>query len=122
MSISLTLAELKGMESSLTKLLDQQLAVKISYRLSKVLRLISKELTDIEDHRRRLIREHGTELADGNVTITDPEKLKLFQDEFNELLRETITLDFDPIAIDDLGDSLTLTVADVTVLSVLFCE
>lgn len=122
MSINLTLAELKGMEAPLTRLLEQQLPIKASYRLSKILRLISKELTELENHRKDLIRNLGEVLENGDVTISNPENLQKFQDEFTELLKEAVEFDYAPLSIEALGENLTLTVAEVSQLSVLFTD
>ncbi len=119
MTIKVTLAELKGMEAPLTKLLEQKLPIKCSYKLSKILKLISKELGELEDSRQTLIRNYG-EVAEDSITITDPAKLQAFNQEFGDLLKEEIELVCEPIGVDTLGDNTELTVAEVTVLSVLF--
>lgn len=119
MTIKVTLVELKGMEAPLTKLLEQKLPIKCSYKLSKILKLISKELGDLEDARQTLIRTHG-EVSEDSITITDSDKLLAFNQEFSDLLKEEVEFDYDPISIDMLGDNTELTVAEVTVLSVLF--
>ena len=122
MATTFTLAELKGMETPLTKLLEQEIPVKSSFKLSKVLRDISKELSVLEDSRQNLIRQYGEVQENGSTTITDPENLASFQSEFGDLLNEEVTFEYDPISIDLLGDNLNLTVAEVTVLSGLFEE
>lgn len=120
MAITLTLSELKGMEQPLTKLLEQQISVKAGFKLSKILKDFSKELGELEDQRQKLIRQYG-ETVDNQITITDPKKLEKFHEEFGELLKEEIAFEYDPISIDLLGD-VNLTVAEVTVLSVLFAD
>jgi len=120
MSITLTLSELKGMEQPLTKLLDQQLPVKVGFKLSKVLKEFSKELGELEEQRQKLIRQYG-EADENQITITDPEKLEKFHTEFNDLLKEEITFEYSPINIDLLGD-VDMPVSEIAVLSVLFTD
>jgi hypothetical protein len=121
MSVKITLSELKGMEIPLTKLLEQHLPVKTSFRLSKVLREISKEIQDLEDQREKLIRQFG-EVDGSSISIKDPAKLLAFQQEFGDLLKEEVEFDYSPISIESLGENVNLTVAEITVLSVLFTD
>jgi len=122
MSIVLTLTELKSMEQPLTKLLEEKLPAKVGFKLSKVLKDFSKELSELETQREKLIREYGELSEESNqISITSPEKLESFHKEFGDLLKEEITFDYNPISID-LLDNTQLTVAEMAVLSVLFTD
>ncbi len=120
--MKLTLAELKALEIPLTNFLKEKLPLKASYRLSKVLKQISSELGDLEQERQKLIRQYGeVDTEAGEISIKEEAKLNQFRLEFSELLKEEVELNFEPIALDDLG-SVELTLADMTFLSVLFKE
>lgn len=121
--MQISLFELKTLEEPLSRLINQRLSVKVSYRLSKMLKKISSELQALEEHRQTLIKEYGTLSEDGqSISITDPEKLKEFQTQFKELLDEEITLDYQPLSIESIGDDIDLSVQDVAALSVLFTD
>ena len=104
MSIEFTLGELKSIEESLKKLLILTLPIKISYKLSKVLAKISKELALLEEQRMNLVRKYGEENPETKEIRVQPDQMPAFINEFNELLQETVKFDFEPVSIDSVGD------------------
>ena len=115
------LAQLKNLEAPLSKLMDQHVPVKTSFKLSKVLKQVASELQDLEESRQKLIKTYGELNEEAQtISITDPAKLIDFQKEYSELLNVEIELNYDPLSIEALGDSLELSVSEVVQLSVLF--
>ena len=121
--MQITLYELKNLEEPLSRLINQRLPIKVAYRLSKMLTKVTKELSTLETHRQALIKEFGDVSEDGqSIAITDPEKLKLFQEQFMELLQENIELNYEPVSIQLISDDVDLTVQDIALLSPLFTD
>lgn len=119
--MQITLSELKSIETPLSKLMEQKLPLKTSFKLSKVLKQIANELQALEEARQKLIRQYGeVEEETQSITIKDEAKLLQFQKEFSDFLKEEVELAFEPISIDLLGEDCNLSVSEVTLLSVLF--
>lgn len=113
--IKLTLGELKTIESTLSKLVTMQLPVKLSYRLSKVLKPIAEELQRVEEFRLAKINEFGTQQEDGSVTV-NPENIEQFKKEMFDLYEEEITIPMEPVTVDDLPETLVISPAELAVL------
>jgi len=113
--MKIKLAQIKTIEEPLAKLADKELNVRISYRLGKLLKVIGKELQELETNRIKLIKKYGTPKDDAKgqqeYKIEDDNKDKFIKD-FNELLQEEIKVDFSPICLDQLKD-IKLTPVDV---------
>jgi hypothetical protein len=119
--MKLRLLDIKNLEVPLSNLINQRLPLKTSFKLSKVIKEISDNLQLVEEQRQKLIKEYG-ELneEDQSITITDPEKLATFQNEYNEFLKDEIDLNYEPISIEELGPDVNLTLSEVTTISILF--
>ena len=106
-TIKIKLGELKRIEDSINKLLNMRLPISISYDIGKALKKVSKELSCIENERNRLIKIHGEDQGEGNISIKDREKQKQFFDDMNLLLEKEIEIKYRPINIEvlDIKDS-----------------
>lgn len=100
-----TLAEIKLMSSSLSKLVHLDLPIKISYRLSKLLNFFDKEIITVEKARVELVKKYAGENKDeeGGIRVAK-EHEEEFRTEFEKLLTEEVEFSFEPILIDELGN------------------
>ena len=112
--MTLTLAQIKNAELSITKLLTSPLPVRISYRLSKVVKIISTELQQFEELRQKLVEKYGETDSSGMVTVTQTNPPP-FLAEINGLLDEFIEFPDVKISLDDLGD-VKLSAVEMTTL------
>lgn len=121
MAITVKLGILKAIEEPLIKLVKLELPIKTSYKLSKILKKVGQELADLEEERVKLVKKYGDQDDESqSIQVKDSEKYEEFAREFGELLQEEITLDFDPISIDALGDEATFSPAELAALEMLF--
>jgi len=106
------LFEIRSLEGSLSKLTHKEVPVKLAYRLGKVMKVVSDELSALESHRARLVKKYSGE-ADENGNYKVPsEKVVEFKKEFSELLGEEIEINCEPIELSEL-DGLSLAPIDM---------
>lgn len=99
------LGEILGAQDSLSKLVNAELPIKVSYRLLKLLRSCSEELKTLEEARLRLVKKYAEEKKEGKEMMkVSKENQEKFRQEFGQLLEEEIEVDFDPILLDELGN------------------
>jgi hypothetical protein len=96
------LGVMKMVEPSVEKLLKEDLPIRISYRISKFHDNVIKELNRIENLRQQLVRRYGAEVE--NVIRVTEENMSEFNREYEELLNETIDIDFEPIPVKQIID------------------
>lgn len=101
--MTLTLLQIKNSETVLNKLLTSPLPVKVSYRLSKIIKKLNDELTQFENSRQKLFEKYGTNDGQGAITVGEQNQA-VFLKELNELLSETVELDDIKIHLDDIAD------------------
>jgi hypothetical protein len=109
--MKIKLGELKNAETSLQKLIEKDLNIKIAYKLGKLIKIISAEFKEIEDSRVKLIKKYGKEDENKNIQVL-PENNEKFYIEFQQLLDEEIDIDFEPLALEELGE-ISMTTTDV---------
>ncbi|MFW6026127.1 MAG: hypothetical protein ACOCRX_07275 [Candidatus Woesearchaeota archaeon] len=114
------LANIKMMEQSLNKLVDKELDIRVSFKLSKILRKISEELEDLEKARQKLVKKYSDNkekenLQQGEIRVSE-ENQQAFYEEYAKLMEEEIDLDIDPISIDDL-QGVSLSPKDISFLT-----
>ena len=96
-----TLESLKAVEPSLIKLLKEDLPIRISYQLSKLHDIISKEMQQVEGLRQELVRRYGEE-NDGITRVTE-ENILHFNKDFGELMAAPVDAGiFEPIPINQI--------------------
>jgi hypothetical protein len=113
--MTLKLGQLKNSEQALVALSNCTLPIALAYRISKVLKVIASELTDLEETRQKLVQKYGVE-QDGNVVVTN-DNIDAFVEEFNPLLSEDVELPFEPFSIESLPESVSLTPIQLSQLS-----
>lgn len=112
-------AELNGVTDSQTQvvlfkgLLSEKMSLKTKYWLTKLANKLGTEKKIIDALRDELIKKHGKEDENGNVSIVafeDEDRTKpsaeyiSFVNEMNALLAEEKEFEYSAISIDDLGD------------------
>ncbi len=109
----------------LGRIVDQKLPIRMAFRFTRLIRELNKEWTSLEKLRDGLIKEHGEKVeggADGSFTVP-PENREAFFKEFQELLAETVEVEWDLISIEEPGlAELQLSVKDLSTLGWLFTE
>jgi hypothetical protein len=108
------------MKEPLRRLTNERLPMKMTFRLSKMIKQMDAELETLEDARISLIKELGTEDEQGGVSVK-PENVETFQKEYMELVNEDIEIDSDPLDIDDFPD-VKITTQDMMLLTPIFEE
>lgn len=115
------LGEIRTLESSLAKLMNKELPIKAAYRLGKLLKAVSEELTIIENNRVKLIKKYSKgEDESGNFEVIK-EKVDDFKKEFADFLTEEVEIDCKPVSISELGD-ISLAPIDLIRLDKLICD
>jgi len=107
--------------ASLTNLVQVKLPAKVAHKLAKFAKQINAEFQDFNTTRDEIIRKIGVEDKEKSVIQVPPEKMDDFKREITELLEEEISVDFEPIHVNVLGDAI-LTPADLANLSFMFID
>ena len=97
-----------GQQSKFQILLSKDLLIKVSYKINRLIGKLEPILKSYEDKRNELVKKYGEKIQKENseptYSVTDPEKLKLFTEKWNELVEIEEDLDFEKINIADMGD------------------
>ena len=114
--MKIKLEKLKIIKKFLSKLLDKELDVIVAYKISKLVKQTTQDLTILEENRIKLVRKYSSKepSKDGTVSV-DVDKQMDFHNEYRKLLEQEIKVDFNPIPMDKLGD-IKLTPIDVLAL------
>lgn len=121
--MKIRLAEVKALEGSLSKIFDKDVNIKIAYRLSVLLKRLSEEMSLLEENRVKLVKKYGKEDEKTKSMTVPPENSQAFFNSFNELMQLEVDINFEPVALKDLGD-IELSAADMVKLSgtIIKCE
>lgn len=112
--MTVTLGQLKNSEQALVALSNCALPIALAYRVSKVLKIIGAELTDLEEARQKLVQKYGVE-NEGTISVSS-DKFDVFIEEFNPLLLETVDIPFEPFSVNSLPETVTLTPLQISQL------
>ncbi len=100
------LKELRKIQNSIGKIVSANIpSEKIRYRLSKLAKLLTTELTDLEKERQRLIKEYGEKDAQGNIQVK-PEHEEEFNKRFDELQSESVEVSYVPVDLSGIDAGL----------------
>ena len=117
--MTITLGEILTAKAPLTKIMNQSLPIKASYRLSKLIDEINKEYDRINEMQKKTMLKYGSQKED--MIEVDKDKAEDFRKEFREFLEEEIELPFDPIGIELLEEA-KLSAMEMRALSSFFTE
>jgi hypothetical protein len=88
----------------LTKVLDLELPVNISYKFMKLVNNLNQELKNIEEQRVKLVKKYSSNEEGTNVS---DDKKSEFLNEFTGLLNEEIEINWEKMVLTNLGNDLT---------------
>jgi len=121
--IEITLSELMDSASVMQELAKKPMKTKAAFQTARLMREIEKEYSLFQESRKGLIDkyadkdENGAPKADENGNYTVPkESIEEFNKELKEMLDQTLSLNVEPISIEDLGDA-DFTPADMMLLA-----
>jgi len=115
------LGQIQEMKEPLGRLTEQQLPLKLAFKLNKLVRLMDENLAVIEEERIKLVKKLGV-LNEKTENIEIPkESMTQFQKEFVELMNETVELEFKAFKIDDF-ENAEITTQDMLKLEAIFEE
>lgn len=121
--IEITLSELMDSASVMQELAKKPMKTKAAFQTARLMREIEKEYSLFQESRKGLIDkyadkdENGEPKADENGNYTVPkENIEEFNKELKEMLDQTLSLNVEPISLEDLGDA-DFTPADMMLLA-----
>lgn len=115
--MKITLGELKSAIEALNKIIAVPLSVKVSYYLSKTIKVINEELTHLEETRIKLVEKYGQKDEKGETSVTK-ENFPKFVEEFKQLLSEEVEINIKPIKLSEVLD-VKLSALDILALGTL---
>lgn len=108
-------ADLLNSKGSLEKLMSLDLPIVISYKLSKCIDLLNKELEHIENFRVELVKKHGSTDEQGNIKVLE-ENVDEFSKEYTSLMEtEVDDLTFPEIKLSQI-QNMSLSAIDINKL------
>lgn len=121
--IEITLSELMDSASVMQELAKKPMKTKAAFQTARLMREVEKEYSLFQDARTKLIDkyaekdENGKPKPDENGNYTVPKgDIEAFNKELRDMLEQTLTLNAEPISIEDLGDA-DFTPADMMLLA-----
>lgn len=107
--MKLTLGEIRPMVAVLPKIMQQRLPVKTNYWFVRTLRELTEHMKDFEEARRKLLEKHGKRDKKGEFVVESGEYVienrRAFDEEFRELAAQEISIKFEGITLDQLGEA-----------------
>lgn len=102
--MKIKLGELLRKQTALKDLVDRELPVLASYKLSKSLKAIQDELATYKEVELSLIKKHGTPDDKGGITIEpNTPAMKAYSDELRPVLEQEVDVKIYPVRLDELG-------------------
>jgi len=102
--MKLKLSTIVNSVENLKALQTKEMPIKVSYKIKRLIDKLAPILKAYEEKRTELIKEYGEEQEDKTLSVTDPEKLKIFFEKLNEVLEIEEEIDFEPIKIEEMGN------------------
>lgn len=126
--IEITINDLINSGDIFRELAQQPIKMRVAYNIARIIREVENEMRIFEETRRKLFDKYGEkdengELlinADGNITIT-PENISLYNNEIQEVLNTSITLNAEKLNIEDL-ENIELTPNQVYLINAFINE
>jgi len=116
-------------KTALNKLLSAPLPPKTAFKLKKLTQQLEGDLKIFEDTRNSIVMEfcqkdeEGNPVQNENGTVNlDMEKVAEWQPKINELMSLETTFEIPKVSLDDLGDKVELSAADLFTLGDLITE
>lgn len=112
--MKITLGELQVAIEALNKIINVSLSIKVSYYLSKTIKVINEELSHLEKARIKLVEQYGTKNEKEEVRVTQ-ENFPKFHEEFRQLLSEEVDINIKTIKLSEILD-VKLSTMDILAL------
>ncbi len=106
-TVSLTLGDIKMMETSLRECVELHLPIVPAFKIAKIVKAVSEELKLIEEKRKELVTRLGTKEEDGSVVVGE-DNIQEFQNEFKTLLDVKVDLDVPIIRLSEFGNDVEM--------------
>lgn len=121
--MKITLNDIYAMPPALKKITAQDLPLKVSYKMSKLVKSVDAETALIEAERNKLIQKYGApDPEDADRIRVEQTKLPEFLVEWQEFLKTEIEVEWEPISVEAFGESVKLSTQDVMQLSSLLTD
>jgi hypothetical protein len=112
--MKVTLLQVQNAKECLTRLANMTLPIKTAYSLSKVIKELNDEYISIEEFRVTLIKRHGVEAEDGNISVPpNTPAFESFMQSFSEFMVTEVEIHSAPIQIDVTIPGLSVTPLDL---------
>lgn len=82
-------------------LVKEPLYLPVNYKIRQLVKKMEDPINFWQEKRNEIIQKYGDATEDGQISVTDEEKIKLANIEINEVLETEIDLDIVPFKIDD---------------------
>ena len=101
--MKVTNGEVRLMKDALEKLIAIRTSAKMAFQLAKLTNEVNEHFQVMEIARNGLVKQYGTERADGRIEINDSakESKEEFWAEFVKLLEEEVEIDIEPIELPE---------------------
>jgi hypothetical protein len=102
--MKVTLKNIVDAQESFTTLLKKNIPFRATYRLSKLIMELNKEMEAYEKVKGELFKKYGEEIEIEGQKMLEikKDKMNIFMADNNDLLAEEITLAYEPMFIEDL--------------------
>lgn len=131
MKMTVTLRQLSPLIESLNKFVQVPIPVKYSWRLGKVMKKLQAEIEEFSISRNDLYVKYGDEVegaeegqpgvGGGKKYKVPNENMEVFISEMNDLLEETVEIEFEPVPLSIVEDS-SISIADMANLEAFFID
>lgn len=106
--MKIELAELENIIVGGKEIIEKELPIKTSFRISRTLKKVQEEYEIYDEKRKSIISKFSKKDKDGKIIENEGkvtiENTSMFQKEINELDSIEIELDIEKISINDLGE------------------
>jgi hypothetical protein len=123
-NMKFTYAELDGMQDTLSKILNADLAIATSLKLRGFYKSIEQDLQIIQDEKNKSIKKNGKEDGQGNIIVDPKQNLQGFNQyvaDLNEIYKGERNVEFEPLPYSSLGE-IKLSAVDLIKVEKLFKE
>jgi hypothetical protein len=110
--MKVTIEKVLDAKESMGKLLQKDLPIKSSFKLSRLVKKLNEELEVFNEKRKDLFKKFGKELEDGRYHLGE-EVAEDYNNNLKELLSVEIEIDFEPLKVDQLGENITISTTDL---------
>ena len=97
-----TIKKILNAKDTLLRISNEQLPIKQSYGIAKIIRAVDPELEFYQKENEKLFKKYGNLTEDGTKYIIATENTETFQKAYDELLNQTVGLDITPVPLTDV--------------------